>query len=420
MSRKYGRISLILAATIVAGGLLVAFLGYSSPASQSVANYAGGGVTIPLTGGQYLRYAGVEGISTETMTATTTAISTATSIYVPAASSTISLSGGAQQSVVTSQQPQKPTTNGRFIEFFSNVTLRVPSPATAVDKASEVGYSLGGYVAYSALANTTAFVVLRVPSQNYQSALSQVESLGTILYAGSTSNDVAIQYTDLNATLLSLTTEQASLLKLLDQSTNVNSTLRVESILEQVNTQVNEVQSEILQTQRLVNYGTISVTFEKLVVTPSMPLGLKLAATPKSGESPLSVTFNAIVKGGTTPYIVNYNFGDGTSSEGQALIHTFGQPGEYNVTVTATDSTGNVSMAWTMVRVASPPVTSSVVSFPAYLGGLFLQVVEGIAVVAVVVLPIAGVAAVVLLPLRRRFGNHHGQQSGPEPQQAPK
>ncbi len=208
--------------------------------------------------------------------------------------------------------------------------------------------------------------------------------------------------------------------KLLNQSTDINSTLRIESILQQVNAQVNEVQSEILQTQRLINYGTISVTLEKLAVTPSMPLTLKLAATPKSGESPLSVTFNAIVRGGITPYIVNYNFGDGTSSEGQALIHTFGQPGEYNVTVTATDSTGNVSQTWTMVRVASPPVASSVVSFPAYVEGLFLQVVEGIVEVAVVVLPIVGVAAVVLLPLRRRFGSHHNKHDRSEPQQAPK
>jgi hypothetical protein len=419
MHPGYGKIALILVITILAGGLLVAFLGYSSnsPAAMSTVSY--GGATIRLTSNGYS--SGTAESFTTASTATMTVTSLATSTYALDSSSTVTLDNGQQTGTTAAQQQPRQAANGRFIEFFSNVTLRVSSPASALDGASAIAYSLGGYVAYSTLMNTTASAVLRIPFQNYQGALSQVESLGTVLAAGSTSNDVTVKYTDLNATLLSLTTEQASLLKLLNQSTDINSTLRIESILQQVNVQVNEVQSEILQTQRLISYGTISISLEKVAppAMPSKPLTLKLTATPKSGESPLSVTFNAIVGGGATPYIVNYNFGDGSSTQGQTLIHTFGQPGEYNVTVTATDSAGNVSETWAAIRVASPPVASGFVSFPAYVWGLFLQVVEGIIEVAVVVLPIAGVAAVILLPLRRRFWSRR-QQNRSEPPQASK
>ncbi|MGH9919275.1 MAG: hypothetical protein ACRD6W_10485, partial [Nitrososphaerales archaeon] len=42
--------------------------------------------------------------------------------------------------------------------------------------------------------------------------------------------------------------------------------------------------------------------------------------------------------------------------------------------------------------------------FPSFVGGLFLQVVEGIVEVAVVVVPIAAALLLVLFPLRRRLG----------------
>jgi len=252
---------------------------------------------------------------------------------------------------------------------------------------------------------------MRVPAANYQEALAQVEGLGTLVNLRSSSNDVTVQYTDLNATLLSLQAEQASLLKILGQSTNINSTLNVESRIQGVDQQINAVQSAILQTKTLVSYATIAAFLEEKA--PTQPLTIKVTATPRTGNSPLSVTFNALTKGGSQPYIVNYNFGDGTSYDGQALIHTFQQAGRYNVTVTATDAIANVTEASTTVVVSAPPATSSIGGFPSLVGGLFLQVVEGIAEVAVVVIPIATVLLLVLFPLRYRLGlsTRKGQQT---------
>ncbi len=243
---------------------------------------------------------------------------------------------------------------------------------------------------------------MRVPAANYQDALTEVEGLGTLVTLSSSSNDVTVQYTDLNATLQSLQAEQASLLAILSQSTNINSTLNVESRIQGVDQQINSVESEILETRTLVSYATISALIEQKL--PAQPLALKLTATPRTGDSPLSVTFNAVVKGGEQPYIVNYNFGDGSSYQGDALIHTFTQPGRYNVTVTVTDSLANVTEAWTVVNVSAAPAGSALGGFPSFVGGLFLQVVEGIVEVAVVVVPIAAALLVVLFPLRHRLG----------------
>ncbi len=243
---------------------------------------------------------------------------------------------------------------------------------------------------------------MRIPAASYQDSLARVEALGALVNLRSSSNDVTVQYTDLNATLQSLQAEQSSLLAILSQSTNINSTLNVESRIQSVDQQINSVESEILQTKTLVSYATISAFIEEKA--PIQPLSIKVTSTPRSGTSPLSVTFNAVTKGGSQPYIVNYNFGDGSSYEGQALIHTYQQPGHYNVTVTATDASANVTEAWTLVDVAPPPATSTFGGFPNFVGGLFLQVVEGIVEVAVVVVPIATALLIVLFPLRHRLG----------------
>jgi Domain of unknown function (DUF4349)/PKD domain len=224
--------------------------------------------------------------------------------------------------------------------------------------------------------------------------------MGAFVSETSNSNDVSVQYTDLNATLASLQTEDGALLRLLNESTTINSTLAIETQLQQVNQQINEVETQILQTRTLIDYATIDVTVTE---TPEMgPLTLTLSVTPKNGTAPLSVTFNAIVKGGSQPYVINYNFGDGYASEGQIVIHTYDQAGNYEVVVSVTDQNGTVVERSTTVSVQAAPAQSGVASFFGTVGNLFLSVVEGIVEVAAVVLPIAAVGAAIIIPFQRR------------------
>jgi hypothetical protein len=263
-----------------------------------------------------------------------------------------------------------------------------------------LAYSAGGYVAYQATYKDSALGVIRVPSSQYQQTLSQVEGLGTVVSLVSNSNDVRVKYTDLNATLASLKTEQGALLRLLNQSSAINSTLAIEGQLQGVNQQINDIESQILQTRTLIDYATINVTI--VLEASNAPLSLVLRAAPQNGTSPFSVTFNAIVKGGVAPYIVNFNFGDGTADQGQILIHTYYQPGDFKVTVTATDQNGTASIATAKVHVDAAPGQIGIENFLGTVANLFVSVVEGIVEVAAVVLPIAAVGAIIIIPFRRR------------------
>ena len=389
-----------LAAVVVLGGIVLAF---ASGLSGSLAK--GGGAALgPAT---YVVNNGAEsnltyGVLTPSLSAANGGLTQVVGPTETVAMSTTTTYTSTPPSPQGQGQPASNVTQGApggLIEFSSDLSLRSPTPEQTASGVVALAYSVGGYVAYQSTYSSSAYVVVRVPAAQYQTALAKVESMGTVISLASSSNDVRVQYTDLNATLASLRTEQGALLRLLNESTTINSTLAIETQLQGANTQINEVESEILQTKTLIQYSTIGVTVTETAA--QVPLKIALSATP-NGTAPLSVTFNAVVKGGAQPYIVNYNFGDGYASEGQIVIHTYYQPGTYNVLVSATDQNGTVATATAVVKVTAASATSGVSGFFGYVGSLFLGVVEGIIEVAVVGLPLAAVGAAIVIPIQRR------------------
>ena len=399
-----------LGALIVAGGFVLALLSMSG----SLAPFGGTGGSAPY-GPQYganvsngaANSAGL-GVPESQVIGETSSTSTVTMASTTTFDLTTTMTTGAGASDQGTSNVTQGSPGG-YIEFSTSVQITSPAPDQTASAVSALAYSVGGYVAYQSTYASSAYVVIRVPSADYQKVLSQVTALGAFVGETSNSNDVSVQYTDLNATLESLMTEQGALLKLLNQTASINSTLTVESQLQQVDTQINEVESQILQTRTLIDYATINVTINE--TAKHAPLSLSLSAIPTNGTSPLSVTFNAVVEGGAQPYVVNYNFGDGSATQGQIVIHTFSQPGDYRVLVSATDQNGTVAQNSTTIKVvASPgaPSTSGIQGFLGYVGGLFLSVVEGIVEVAVVVLPLAAVGAAIVVPIQRYQGRQKG------------
>ncbi len=398
------RIAIGLILIIVVGGLGLTFFSSARGAVaeplglRSTAGAAMGGLNSEQYGVSFVPPDQSQVISVVTESSTTsmtTMISTATS------------TAGNPQSAATASAPLNTSASGNqgsgSIEYFSNVTMVSASPPKTTSAIVTFAYDEGGYVAYSSSNANYSFVVLRVPAAEFQTVLSQIQLLGNVTNTVRWSNDVTVQYTDLNATLASLQTEDAALLKILNSSTSVNDTLKIESQIQLVNQQIDETESQILETQRLLAYSTISVTItiSSQSIKPS-PLALKLSATPKSGLSPLGVTFSAIVQGGVAPYTINYNFGDGTSQQGQIVIHDYDSAGSYNATVTVTDSAGNVAMASAVVNVKSPPAASPLAGFAGNVENLFVDVIEDMAEVAVVVVPVGLVLLAIIVPLRRR------------------
>ncbi|HXW37631.1 MAG TPA: DUF4349 domain-containing protein [Nitrososphaerales archaeon] len=397
------RVAVLIVAAVVMGGLVVGILQTSHDQFRLLAPASG---TVDANGAIWgVQAAADQQYTSEIVQNQVVSESTTTEIATMTLSSTTSPGESKSPgSVLNSSGLATSTAGGGSIEYFANVTLAASNPEEAASRVSAVAYSDGGYVAYSSTNANFSLIVVRVPEADYQDALVKIEAVGNLTSLNENSNDVTVQYTDLNATLQSLQTEESALLRLLNDSASVNNTLAIESQLQAINYQIDSTEAQILETQRLISYSTISASIyipQKSIKTA--PLTLRLTATPVSGESPLGVTFSALVQGGTAPYVINYNFGDGSSEQGQIIIHQYYSSGTFNASVTVTDADGDVAQSWAVIHVSSPPATLGSETFVTSVENLFVNVLEGVVEVAVVVVPIGILAAVVLLPLGRKL-----------------
>lgn len=91
------------------------------------------------------------------------------------------------------------------------------------------------------------------------------------------------------------------------------------------------------------------------VSAPVQPLRVSISG-PSTGTAGQPVTFSG--QASAPPGVAvsyQWQFGDGGSGQGQALVHTYTVPGVYSVRLQATTSQGQTGFATTSIRIAGPP-----------------------------------------------------------------
>ncbi|TMI11174.1 PKD domain-containing protein, partial [Candidatus Bathyarchaeota archaeon] len=105
-----------------------------------------------------------------------------------------------------------------------------------------------------------------------------------------------------------------------------------------------------------------ATSFMGVTVTAPPPLSTSFTFLPASLMVNTPVTFTATTNGGTTPYSVSWNFGDGISGTGTSVTHTFTSAQSFTVKETATDSsapTRTATSAQSLTVVATPPLSAT-------------------------------------------------------------
>ncbi len=109
---------------------------------------------------------------------------------------------------------------------------------------------------------------------------------------------------------------------------------------------------------RLTANGSFQASSSTLTVTAS--------ATPTAGRAPLNVSFTGSVSGGTPPYALFWDFGDGTTITGVSSVnHTYKNPGTFTAQFWAQDNATPPSKTFF-------PVTVNVFA----VGGLIVTVLD--------------------------------------------
>jgi hypothetical protein len=155
------------------------------------------------------------------------------------------------------------TTQRRIISNAS-VSIEVETVEAAIDQARSIMEGLGGFVehlsSFGSDENQQANMTLRVPQDQFFTAVDRIEELGKVRARNLGSEDVSDQFIDLEARLKSSLREEESLLSLLEQANQVSEILTIERELSRVRTDIERVQGQLNFLERRVDLATISVS----------------------------------------------------------------------------------------------------------------------------------------------------------------
>jgi hypothetical protein len=138
--------------------------------------------------------------------------------------------------------------------------------ARAFDAASLVAARYGGYVQSSSTSGTKVHsgdLLLRVPADRFDQALSDLRALGTRESESVSSEDVSGQLVDLEARLRTWQAQEAVLLDLMSRATTIEATIRVQSELQDVQVRIEEIKGRLNLLQDRTDLATIQVSLHE-------------------------------------------------------------------------------------------------------------------------------------------------------------
>jgi Domain of unknown function (DUF4349) len=145
----------------------------------------------------------------------------------------------------------------------------------AFDRATAVaGHYRGGFVESSSRAGVksqSGQITIRVPSNDFQSALRELRGLGRVEAQSISGQDVTAHFVDLQARLRNLEAQAQALLRLRSRATTVGDTLRIQNELSQVQMRIEELKGQLRVLKNQTSLATIDVSMREAGHRPPPP-----------------------------------------------------------------------------------------------------------------------------------------------------
>jgi hypothetical protein len=151
----------------------------------------------------------------------------------------------------------------RQIVKTGEITLQVASVSTAVGTIRAMALDLDGYVGGSSAGgpDEAATLTLRIRADRFDTAIDRIHALDGKLVAEATrEEDVTGSVVDLDARIRNLQASEAQYRALLGQATKIDDILSVQSRLDDVRGQIEQLQAQYKQLSDLAQLATLTVT----------------------------------------------------------------------------------------------------------------------------------------------------------------
>lgn len=161
----------------------------------------------------------------------------------------------------------------------ASLSLEVKAVEAAVSQVRAIAEGLGGFVerlsGSSGKNQDQATVTIRVPQDQFFTAVERLEALGKVQNRNMGTDDVTERFIDLEARLKSLLRQEQSLLSLLQKAQTVSDVLTIERELSRVRSEIERLQGQLNFLKRRVDLATITVS----LLSPSVDMGQPPSAT---------------------------------------------------------------------------------------------------------------------------------------------
>ena len=143
------------------------------------------------------------------------------------------------------------------------VSIEVPNVAVAVGRVRALALQLDGYVggSQSGTFDESATLTLRIPADRFEDALARLHELdGDVLNEATREEDVTSAVVDLEARLRNLQASEVQYRTLLAQAVKIEDILAVQTRLDEVRGQIEQLQAQHKELSGLADLATLSVT----------------------------------------------------------------------------------------------------------------------------------------------------------------
>ena len=134
---------------------------------------------------------------------------------------------------------------------------------------------LGGYIQDYTIGKEShySYVTARVPVDKLDSFVDEVGEQANIVNLSESTEDVTLQYVDMESRKKALQTEQERLLALMEQAENVSDIIEIESRLSDVRYELESMESQLRTFDNQIDYSTIYIDItETETITPTEEL----------------------------------------------------------------------------------------------------------------------------------------------------
>ena len=138
---------------------------------------------------------------------------------------------------------------------------------TAFDAATTIAGRYAGYVEDSSMQGINAKsgeLTIRVPASAFDQAMNDLRGLGSVEGQSISGQDVTSQFVDLNARLRTWEAQEAVLLRLMRRATSIESTLRVQNQLQDVQFRIEQIKGQLRLLENQTSLATIDVSLREV------------------------------------------------------------------------------------------------------------------------------------------------------------